>query len=1682
MSFSPNILGVDLKSKEFCTECEGALAFLISEQESLPAASGNNREARLDFDGGTDKFTPLEKTASRERSSLTGFTKQYGISEHGAAVIDWDEIGRLIYEVYEFISTIEDFFFNRIKQAFAKEYRQRGELVVCREATYILARTISKALDLPIGGNSPDRLELTSGAVLKGNSQDKALHRWIAVYQDNQRALLIDPTYGQFDSRYKNKILIGEYGRIANDFHFIEWEELKDMEKERLDLKGYSDEQAKEILDARWRRTVELFGDPYVPQPLLAALIEFSPLVENVRTGLDIDPDIKENITQIERVISEIYQGANELTYRKTLEIPREDLHIEVVLGRYIEFDNLDFHQAKSRSYPALSQRTIRKPTVVLIRKPGEAHFEVERQARDSGISLREERQLPERINELFADILRNIPEEKMIKVILTGRKGSHIFTFKEEGDTLIFNIHWLLIVEGILPEVFNSDLYRHEIAELKGFREGLMPQEAHRLACGVSYEYFIGHREELIPFFNAIKELRLELDKDYQDKLYSILIEGSISMLASEINEAQKRKALPSGQEKIGHLMPQEKELLRLWVGGFSREEIMRRLEIKSSYYSVLSSRIFSKLGIQGTKGHPRASDYLRAIKKAVELKWIQELDTTLLEEMAKNILTKREQEIAVMLAQDMPFALIRKVAGITRGKVHTHIKSIYSKLEVDVHSVDARLKIAQWLLSEAKVEIDSPYVLSKDYSHPTFGRGKILKVIRQEAGSEVKISGLIVAFGERLEYVSFSRDEHSYIIVQDTQSQAILGLYDKRLTARKIDELLELYSRIKIAGDRLGRWGNLKSAGSFRAAFGLRRKGERIDYILAKGLKSGGVITQAWVYNKDGEVMHWDFALIYNQQTGILEDSCLNITKARLLSSELNDREIETRTTKDGAVRLAGQYLFGIDEEPYRDALIRIEVKDRRMVAVRYLQITDREGKPLRFELGEGKTSIKVQRNQKEPLREKDKAILEFFGRYYLAEGRFPLYREVSEGLNIDYRHLQVIMQKLQLQGYLISDKGRWEMTPAGLEAAGVKEPYYTYNKYKITGLWSQQLLRELLEMGAEERSILRILFEAQMKYRPALRQKEISQDIDWFKLEKLVKADYLGRIHIEEMNVVYVLTQKGLAAALILTLPEELITERSFLAGYGGYIKILRIYDSNVPNRFPKEAYILAVNEKGIVLRQVNLGLPAIFDFVSAENPDIREKAVVITAEVEKELLVFIIEAQNNPDDKLKEELSRLATDTLVSSYLGLIRKLASQRIASGHPLFEDFIQEGILALCFVIKDYMKTHSAFDVIRFRDYAQKAIADWLDDFRKEKNRHYYGAISLQKKFSDDPDSQTLEERLSTKEEDGPEAEAIKNAENEKLQSLLSCLKPLQKQIVKMVIIEEISLSEAASLLGLELKSVERLLNSALKELRRRIKSPLRLHSYPAIIKARAAGTKKTSFRKATAVICADTITLEYKGEPTLTSQEEDFFLKALKEAYLGLANVSLSTEIPLLFSCSLTKAAEVNNGRLEINQLLLNTENLTKEELTALRLALSKEILSHELKHIFNPELSEEQIRQQSLEYLARNPQVLEALIYIDSHMINGIRLDKQWREKLWQRESSGNVSDSVTDEKLQHQQRLKVDYDASISIDEQGGVFVEYGGRRLMVGRQDIWNEHKKMVKRARPAYEKQVLGRL
>ncbi|MHB9155508.1 MAG: hypothetical protein ACYC5N_07425, partial [Endomicrobiales bacterium] len=116
--------------------------------------------------------------------------------------------------------------FDALEKEFAEVIEDKGDFRICREASYVVAQLLSRSLGLPVGGSSPDRIELVSGGVRLNGYREPVLHRWVAVYENGARAALVDVTYSQFDKNFTREILAGDYSRTLRAYGYMEWGEV----------------------------------------------------------------------------------------------------------------------------------------------------------------------------------------------------------------------------------------------------------------------------------------------------------------------------------------------------------------------------------------------------------------------------------------------------------------------------------------------------------------------------------------------------------------------------------------------------------------------------------------------------------------------------------------------------------------------------------------------------------------------------------------------------------------------------------------------------------------------------------------------------------------------------------------------------------------------------------------------------------------------------------------------------------------------------------------------------------------------------------------------------------------------------------------------------------------------------------------------------------------------------------------------------------------------------------------------------------------------------------------------------------------------------------------------------------------------------------------------------------------
>ncbi|MDD5422919.1 MAG: alpha-glucan family phosphorylase, partial [Candidatus Omnitrophica bacterium] len=109
----------------------------------------------------------------------------------------------------DFAGSIQSDFFAALKQEgllLPKYARQE-----CIITSNILAEILSARFNIPIGGNDSVRIEIIPG-YYKYKDALPVYHQWIAVYTgDEEPSLYIDASFGQFESTYKDTVIVRPY-------------------------------------------------------------------------------------------------------------------------------------------------------------------------------------------------------------------------------------------------------------------------------------------------------------------------------------------------------------------------------------------------------------------------------------------------------------------------------------------------------------------------------------------------------------------------------------------------------------------------------------------------------------------------------------------------------------------------------------------------------------------------------------------------------------------------------------------------------------------------------------------------------------------------------------------------------------------------------------------------------------------------------------------------------------------------------------------------------------------------------------------------------------------------------------------------------------------------------------------------------------------------------------------------------------------------------------------------------------------------------------------------------------------------------------------------------------------------------------------------------------------------------
>jgi hypothetical protein len=214
--------------------------------------------------------------------------------------------------VLEFIRAVERPFLDLLKEEYEPEFRMRGEFVVCREASTLLAVLLSALFDLPVGGTASSRVEVANGArIARETRRVQTLHSWVALFLGGKK-ILIDPVHAQFDASYRTRFLIGPYARTLERAHLLDWKDLMEEEKARSPNYRYlkerfpnaSDEQIAGILRMDYHARLETL--PGMPPPAILQMFDLSKKLEAYRHGRILVFFSSESLKRMERVLAGI--------------------------------------------------------------------------------------------------------------------------------------------------------------------------------------------------------------------------------------------------------------------------------------------------------------------------------------------------------------------------------------------------------------------------------------------------------------------------------------------------------------------------------------------------------------------------------------------------------------------------------------------------------------------------------------------------------------------------------------------------------------------------------------------------------------------------------------------------------------------------------------------------------------------------------------------------------------------------------------------------------------------------------------------------------------------------------------------------------------------------------------------------------------------------------------------------------------------------------------------------------------------------------------------------------------------------------------------------------------------------------------------------------------------------------
>ncbi|MBU0548737.1 MAG: sigma-70 family RNA polymerase sigma factor, partial [Candidatus Omnitrophica bacterium] len=210
-------------------------------------------------------------------------------------------------------------------------------------------------------------------------------------------------------------------------------------------------------------------------------------------------------------------------------------------------------------------------------------------------------------------------------------------------------------------------------------------------------------------------------------------------------------------------------------------------------------------------------------------------------------------------------------------------------------------------------------------------------------------------------------------------------------------------------------------------------------------------------------------------------------------------------------------------------------------------------------------------------------------------------------------------------------------------------------------------------------------------------------------------------------------------------------------------------------------------------------------------------------------EGQLFALIINGRIHKGDLRAGQLNTQALNIIVDRNQLLIEELA-RKYSPSYELNEEFLSIAKSALLEAAWEYTPVYNQKD--GFLEYARAVMEQKLKQKSREEQRAYFGQISLSTPVSDEKDAATLEDFISDP-DSGIDSEINRQRlelmattgeveiEDDNLREALESLPKLQQDVIKSLVILEMSMEEACEAFNLEQEELEDIRDEAILRLR---------------------------------------------------------------------------------------------------------------------------------------------------------------------------------------------------------------------------------------------------------------------